>query len=421
MAKAGYFTGISHSFTKSPGDEVLQGWLQDNGSTQKCCFCGEENRPALSVNNVAKHVLSLLNDAGYKPCPIGRSEVHGHSIERDIYLQTHDVLANVLDYRGDSGGTPGDNNLIGYLCRAIDALILLDDPANKAWDEPSSNTHGSDYLYSWNDFVGEICYRRRFLFLSSDARETEQFQPRYSPGEILKEVGDAVKKMGLISKIQKGKKIYRARVACNGKTFSTKEQLGAPPSKLAKTGRMNPPGISYFYAADNLVTACAEVCADTPEILKTVYVGEWETTKDLNFIDLSSLGELPSFFVSEKRAERASCIFLRKFIEDICRPLPEDDVAQLTYIPAQVVSEYFRTVLPEVDGVIFTSTQNRKGRCVVVFPSDDDTESTSYFGDRLRLYGKCPEGIVVGNEPDLMIRKESVEKPSCPWDITARL
>ncbi|VAW96110.1 hypothetical protein MNBD_GAMMA20-1196 [hydrothermal vent metagenome] len=394
-------------------DSVLQGWLKEYGGTQKCCFCGGENRPALPVNDVAKHVLELLENAGYKLCPIASKQ--------NIYEPTHEVLADVLDYRGDSGGIPHDNSLIGHLCRAIDAIILSDDSVNKTWVKPSSNIHGSDYLYSWSGFVGEISYRRRFLFLSSDARETEQFLPKYSPGEMLKKVGNAVREMNLISEIQKGKEIYRARVAWNGETFSGKEQLGAPPSNLAKAGRMNPPGISYFYAADSLYTACAEVCTDKPETVKTVYVGKWETTKDLNFIDLSNLGELPSFFAPGERDKYVSNKFLRRFIEDVCRPLPRDDIAQLTYIPAQVVSEYFRTVLPDVDGVIFTSAQDRKGKCVVVFPSDDDTESTSYFGDRLKLRDKCPEGMLVGNEPDLIIQKESVEESLCPWDVTARL
>ncbi len=296
------------------GDKVLQDWLQKHGCTQKCRFCGEENCPALPVNDVAERVLTLLKDAGYKPCPIGCSEVHGRVIEHTLYSQTHDVLADVFDYRGDSGRFPYENNLIGHLCRAIDAIILSDDPVNKAWAEPSSASHASDYLYSWSGFVGEICYRRRFLFLSSDTRETEQFQPRYSPSEMLKKVGDAVKKMNLISKIQKGREIYRARVAWDGEIFSGEEQLGAPPSNLAKEGRMNPPGISYFYAADSLYTACAEVCIDKPETVKTAYVGKWKTTKDLNFIDLSNLGELPSFFAPEERDKCAPNKFLRKFI-----------------------------------------------------------------------------------------------------------
>jgi len=406
------------------GDEILQEWLQENGRKQKCHFCVEENSPALPVGDVAKHVLVLLGVAGYEPCPIGHSEWHGYSVENNIYTQTHNVLAEVLDYFGDPGGISSGNDLIAHLCRAMNTQILSDNPDNKTWKEPSTNTHGQDFLYSWNDFVGEITYRRRFLFLSPNMLNESSLGPKYPPEKILKIVGNALSSTGLISEMQAGVKIYRARVAVNGGAFSKKEQLGAPLRKLAKTGRMNPPGIPYFYAADKLLTACAEVCVGTPEMLKTVYIGTWSTIGTLKFIDLSTLGKLPSFFDPKKRDNHAAHKFLRKFINDVCCSLPEDDVAQLTYIPSQVVSEYFRTALSEkVDGVIFTSTQDNNGKCIVVFPGDDsnDLNSASAFDDKLKYCGY--EKKLVGIEPDLVIPRISVgsmDESSCLWNISVK-
>ena len=183
---------------------------------------------------------------------------------------------------------------------------------------------------------------------------------------------------------------------------------------------MNPPGIPYFYAADKLLTACAEVCVGTPEMLKTVYISTWSTRKTLKFIDLSKLGKLPSFFDPEKGDNYAARKFLRKFINDVCCSLPEDDVAQLTYIPAQVVSEYFRTAL-SFDGVIFTSTQDNNGKCIVVFPSDDSDDLNSAFDDKLKYCGY--EKKLVGIESDLVIPRISVgsmDESSCLWNISVK-
>lgn len=87
------------------------------------------------------------------------------------------------------------------------------------------------------------------------------------------------------------------------------------------------------------------------------------------------------------------------FILDVCRIPPEDDTAQLAYIPAQVVSEYLRTVFrlkdeSKIDGVIFTSTRNSVGKCVVVFPCDDDETETCSFDDMLRLCDRVEKKLV---------------------------
>lgn len=388
------------------GDKVLQSWVKADGHIEGCSYC-RKNSKTLSVQEIAKKLLEQIKPV-CKPRPI-RPGVN-------IYLGTNDVLAEVLNYSGDIGGIYSNCSLIGDLCLAIDAMIA---PC-KAWKITIAENHGYDVHYSWRSFVGEISYRRRFLFLSSGVAEKKAFGPKHSASEVLEIIGKAVKEMGLVKNVAEGEKICRARVSTNGETFSTKEQLGAPPRKQAKSGRMNPPGIPYFYAATDELTACAEVSAETPEKLSTVYVSTWETRKALEFVDLTKLGELPSFFAQNMRKKRAAHKFLGEFIRDVCAPLMSDDVAQLAYVPGQVVSEYFRTVLL-VDGVIFHSTKKEGGECLVVFPYDDDTIHDTLFDEKLKLCPGQTKKHLVGIEPDLIILKSTKpqQDTACPWGISA--
>lgn len=365
----------------------------------------------LPVSQVANYVLDQIK-SDYEPY----APSHNGLFEETIYLGTGNILADVLDYRGDIEGM-SHYELIGNLCATIDALIS----PQTAWKLRSQDGHGTELRYSWTSFVGEIKYRRRFLFLSADKSKNGRFLPKHSAEEIMKIIGDALVELKLIKELDEleaGKKIYRARLARNGEVFNGKEQLGAPSPKRATAERMNPPGIPYFYAAFDRLTACAEVCGDKLEPLNTVYVSTWEVKKQLKVVDLSRLGVLPSYFDPKKRISRSPHLFLRDFIRDACSPRPEDDTAQLTYIPAQVMSEYFRTVL-QVDGVIFTSTKNRDGRCVVIFPDDDDDIiETGLFDNKLKLCDQT-EKKLVGIEPDLIISRVVVDDLDNPWEVSS--
>lgn len=391
------------------GDEILSDLVRTRGQHGNCSYCSRNAHPVLPISDVAIFVLDHIKTV-YEPRTVNLIEVFKPNLD----IGTNDILAEVLDYQGDVEGMLCNRELIGDLCAAIDALIA----PQKAWMRPDNY----DLPWSWRDFVGEITYRRRFLFLSTAESNDSSFRPRHTAAEVLKIIADALVEMDLIASLDAGGKLCRARVAKNGENFSGERQLGAPSPEQAKAGRMNPPGIPYFYAASDHLTACAEVCGDIPETLNTVYVSTWEIKKNMKLIDLSKLGKLPSFFIPENRKSRATHIFLRDFIRDVCAPPPVYDMAQLTYIPAQVVSEYFRTAFrlgrDNVDGVIFTSTKNPQGKCVVMFPINDDDDPQYPFHDKLKLCSPVEEKLV-GVEPDLVIPRVVEKDLSSPWEISA--
>lgn len=392
-------------------DQVLSAWVNESEERGSCGYCGLKNQPIRSANEVANYMFGYIKDV-YEPSAPSFLEIDG--IKYDIvctYTDTISMLAEVFDYRGDPQ-VFSDNRLIGDLADTLRELAEFEND-EIAWNTKVTDPHGAALIWSWEEFATEISYRRRFLFLASSMLPSS----RHSALEILKILGDELQKRYLRTDVvKKGDMVYRVRVAKNGEVFNSEKDLGAPPAEKAAAGRMNPPGIPYFYAAFDQLTACAEVCSDAPNVIQVAYISAWQARKDLEIIDLSSLGECPSFFDRENIPNRAGHRFLQEFIARVCRPLPAGDIAQLAYIPAQVVSEYFRTVL-HVDGVVFQSTRNPTGKCVVLFPSEESDVFPYPFGDMLKLC-KPVDKKLVGFEPDLVIPKLKEKNSSDPWELS---
>ncbi|BBE50947.1 RES domain-containing protein [Ferriphaselus amnicola] len=397
------------------GDKVLSDWVNASEERGSCSYCGLKNQPVRSANEVANYMFGYIKDV-YEASVPSLLEIDG--VKYDIvclYTDTNSMLAEVFDYQGDSGGFASDYRLIGDLADMLRDLAGFGND-EVAWNTKVADPHGEALIGSWIEFAAVISYRRRFLFLASMEAKDKLLLPRHSALEILKILGEELKERGLRKNVEKGKMVYRVRVAKNGEVFDDVKDLGAPSAEKAAAGRMNPPGIPYFYAAFDQLTACAEVCSDAPSVIHVAYISAWQTRKDLEIIDLSSLGECPSFFDRENIQNRAGHRFLQEFIATVCRPLPAGDVAQLAYIPAQVVSEYFRTVL-HVDGVVFRSTRNPTGKCVVLFPSEESDVFPYPFGDMLKLC-KPVEKKLVGFEPDLVIPKLKEKNSFDPWELS---
>ena len=147
--------------------------------------------------------------------------------------------------------------------------------------------------------------------------------------------------------------------------------MGPPPSHLARAGRMNPAGISYFYLALEKETALAEVVSGSP---CSAAIARFDISRDLRVLDLTNIPTLPSIFDYSRRKEREGLIFLHKFVNEITKPVRKDGHEHIEYVPSQVVSEYFALVFQinegqHLDGILYPSAVRKNGRNLVLFPS----------------------------------------------------
>jgi hypothetical protein len=221
---------------------------------------------------------------------------------------------------------------------------------------------------SWSNFCELVKHRVRYFFhFEEDAnrKSNNSLSPEdmlYKLIESLKGT-DCFKKKGYL-----GSSIFRARIK-NDHWAISESEMRQPPNSFATAGRMNPAGISYFYASEDDETAIAEVCKCKAEVA----VARFELHGEVNFLDMTKILDLPSPFDPSKRELREQILFLRGFIDDISKPIAKDGREHIEYVPTQIVTELLARQVKgdgkSIDGIRFKSSVKEGGINWVFFPS----------------------------------------------------
>jgi RES domain-containing protein len=165
--------------------------------------------------------------------------------------------------------------------------------------------------------------------------------------------------------------VFRARVFQSDERLKEAlcrpdRHLGSPPAACAIAGRMNPPGISVFYGAEDPNVAIAEV---RPPVGSQVMVARFDIIRPLRLLDLAALTKVTengSIFDPDWAARLDRVAFLRSLSERITKPVMPDDEA-FEYLPTQAIADFLATENdPVLDGVLFPSVQVTKGGLNVV-------------------------------------------------------
>ncbi len=237
---------------------------------------------------------------------------------------------------------------------------------------------------SWRLFCRVIKHERRFFFrdYSSDklTAEYDSHEAEFGIGELLGEFAAYCERAGLFATRSADSSFFRCRTNGTGRKLLARE-VGPPPIRYAKqANRMSPAGIPMFYGAETAKTALAETVGD-PGVYA---IGLFQVNRELTLLHLTKAGPVPSLFDLERARDRSWARFMQDFIEDFQKPITRDDRAHIEYVPTQVVTEYFRTVVKvgerRVDGILYSSTREAGGVAVVLFAdtfdvTDDEPDS----------------------------------------------
>jgi hypothetical protein len=159
-----------------------------------------------------------------------------------------------------------------------------------------------------------------------------------------------------------GRHLWRAQQGYDWKTFSYEEEesteLGPlpparmkPPLHSAREGRVNPKGIPCLYLATDKDTAMAEV---RPWIGSYLSVGQFETLKDLAFVDCSvEHANIISHVYSKEPGpdEREKAVWA--YIDHAFSEPVSVDESSADYAPTQILGEAFRS--HGYDGIVYKS------------------------------------------------------------------
>lgn len=338
-------------------DEYLKQLITEAAECDTCDYCGQiaEHEIAAPVEEIMPAISSALTYFYAEPASAGVPYDGGWIVE-PVY--TADALMEIpfdahLDLFEDVQG-------------AFENLAWVA-AAEGHW---ASSHRNEEWSYAWSSFTEMVKHQSRYFFMSVGESEESHLRTE-RPLRVLESIAWLCTSVGLIASFPKGTQFFRVRereFSSNWEICS--EQLGAPPSVAAGAGRMNPAGISYLYLATELRSALAEVLRSPPCVAAW---GCFEATKDLVLLDLTKIPDAPSVFDEGQRRKREAILFLQDFVADISQPVKKDGKEHISYVPSQVVSEYFAQVFTtgngeQLDGIAYPSAVQVGGTNVVLFP-----------------------------------------------------
>jgi len=170
---------------------------------------------------------------------------------------------------------------------------------------------------------------------------------------------------------------WRARIANDDATRDaiTEDlvgELGPPPARRRRAGRLNPSGVSAFYGAFDFDTCIAEL---RPTVGSIVIGARFAITEPVLVLDTTRFAAPPkqiNLFARDALNRAAQWRFMRRFMEEIAQPVsPHDE--HLDYIPTQAVAEYlahntftFAGQSRVIEAIIYGSAQNPGGRNIAL-------------------------------------------------------
>jgi hypothetical protein len=217
---------------------------------------------------------------------------------------------------------------------------------------------------AWRKFCDGILHEQRFFSSEAKSLISELFRGIENQKDLNRQ-----SPVYVINPGDKNSIFVRARVIDSdagrkkAKEYPTTE-LGPPPRRLRRAGRMNPAGVACFYGAFQIETCIAEL---RPAVGSIVVSGKFTLKRAIHVLDTTRF-EAPikpmSIFSADYLARVEQWTFMKKFMKEISKPVSPND-EYLDYIPTQAVAEYLvrhhlqsaRKKEYGIDAVIYQSAQ----------------------------------------------------------------
>ncbi|MBE91147.1 MAG: hypothetical protein CMM76_17100 [Rhodospirillaceae bacterium] len=349
------------------GDHLLSEKIKSHGSNAQCSYCGEFDIGE-SLSSVAARVDAVYREFyGYaESYPV----FYGDS-DRPDYEQRGDSPEYIINMMLKCHDTDISDDICSFLSEE-EGYSVMSDGADAMYDTTSCYQHidvGAGLHYElWHNFCEDIKHGARFFSLDAHRTLSQVFDDinSYSSTE-----GEKPIRMQPICEIYRCRKVNSIEEM---KFISSNPQseLDAPPKHVAKSGRMNPLGVSIFYGAFDKDTCIAEL---RPAVGERIICGTFKLNRPLKVFDFTVLNKVYSelsMFDPEYAEKLSQLEFLRNFESIISKAfLPSQ--SDLEYLPLQAMTEYLsRYVDGGVDGIIYPSAQTAGAtKNIVVFKNSN--------------------------------------------------
>lgn len=354
-------------------DNDLLSYFDCCGSSEnRCSFCDSDDELSLKIpwTKLMDIIISSINSF-------------------------YDDPANVLGYDSGEGGYLGVtysteellNDIIGLNADFDIIEEITDSISQDLWTEIDfyGGTLSDRLIYNWQIFENLVKYKVRYVF--NELEQKNNLDDNYKPVLILNDIGEFIKNLNLIVSIPEKSNlfnqkisIYRARQHKTNIQVKHFSEIGSAPKDFAAANRFSAEGISIFYGSQDEFTAIKEVI-DPLKKDEVISIGKFIPARTLNLVDLRNLNPV-GFFETKRYNLREPSLFLISFVRKISKKINRHDNERIDYVPSQIVTEYFRFILPkaigkEINGVIYKSIQDPQKDCYAIFAdstqcSDED-------------------------------------------------
>lgn len=264
---------------------------------------------------------------------------------------------------------------------------FYDDSQNYERYEPQQFYHSE----LWDNFCESVVHDQRFFNSNAKSLVAEIFEGIQFQRDYEKQSPVYVIEPGTIDGT-----FYRARIANESSkrkkiSKDISNELGAPPKRLRRAGRMNPAGIACFYGAYDMKTCVAEL---RPTVGDVVVGAKFKLCRPIHVLDTTRFNApiKPQSLFNENYLDRkAQWEFMRSFRHMIAQPISKQD-EHLDYIPTQAVAEYLLNhhdfkrdgKAVRIEAIIFQSAQNPDGKNIALLGEAAFVEQSAPESKKLR-------------------------------------
>lgn len=300
-------------------DDGLKAFLDERvpDSEETCSYCGG-NSKSVAVVELQQHIRN------YFPYGLAEEELPLDPDPGEKFFGAQwdcwEVLESFLGLKVcDELYEDFNNSLVDQLyCQANWATAPLD----------------AQWKGQWEEFRQAIRHEKGKYFLEISVPEEERNHDEPHPAFFYNAIAAALMRSDAISVVPAGTRILRVQWDHVDRTFG---RLTCPPSGSAKANRFSPKGVSMFYGASNLATACLEIKLVQGDKFT---LGVFETRRDLAVVDFTVAkfprGDFDPSWMGNYHISK----FLRGFLADIRKDVKGEGYEE-DYIPTQALCDFF--------------------------------------------------------------------------------
>ena len=330
------------------GEQYLRDEVSQRGEAGQCSYCNKSSA-CYPMKEMAIRVQSALEQ---------------------FYRNADSCMDRLIRFLGRLEG-PGENDQ--RLCPTIRALAQVPPAAAEDIGALLAEKDGQfamDSFWVKKDLANPDAWGQKWSNFENFLKTESRFFGRYGRNSLEEVFGEidtlsTLDGRSLVLGAGPGHDVaslYRARVFQSDERLeralcNPAVELGPPPSREARGGRLNADGISVFYGATDTRVAIAEV---RPPVGSLIAVGRFDIVRDLRLLDLRALtcaNTSGSVFDTKLARNTERAMFLRTVTARITRPImPDDEV--LDYLPTQAMADFLASdAETELDGILYPSVQ----------------------------------------------------------------